>query len=95
MDETLPENAIIYIGNDKGHPPSLPFYLSQHHPIAEQYHNDSLVLVYRQSRKAGFVLRKDQAEFMQSQLPNLSFTIFHQQLTDRKEQADYYVLVKK
>lgn len=95
LDAQLPKNSVVYIGNDEGHPPSLPFYIAQNHQVAEQYNSDSLLALYRQNKPTGFVLRKEQADFLKSRQPDLIFRVFHQQFTDRTEAADYYVLIKK
>jgi 4-amino-4-deoxy-L-arabinose transferase-like glycosyltransferase len=94
MEIHLPAGSIVYIGNDEGHPPSLPFYISQHNEVGEEHDPEQLLSLYHSHKHVGMVLKKKQAEYLEERISGVKVHIFNKQLTDRKEKAAYYVIVK-
>jgi hypothetical protein len=85
------------IGRTPGErPPSLPFYLMQHFDnISELKEPEKILNAYNSSDNTAFILNKEQFEFLESSVTNLSYRNFSSFITDRKEKSDYYVLIKK
>lgn len=89
-------NASVWIANDHGHPPSLPFYLKLNFEnVAEEKNIETLVNQYRSSQPHVFILNEDQKNSFIALIPDAQYETISSLLIDRNQQAYYYVLMNK
>lgn len=96
----ISENAIpgstIVIANDKGHPPSLPFYISSHFEKIETHDDHEYLLsLLKKDEPYVLILNSGQKDFITSQWPGFKFEEIRSKLTDRDESAFYYIAINK
>jgi 4-amino-4-deoxy-L-arabinose transferase-like glycosyltransferase len=90
------DHSMILIGNEQGHPPSLPFYLGLNFSQVKQETNiDTLIRRFRSSAPYVLILNKEQKEISAKQFPEIKFKEIKSMLTDRDEKAHYYIAINK
>lgn len=96
IQENIKKDAICVIGNQTGHPPSLPFYIGQHlDTVIAEHKWDSLMYYYKRPEPCVLVLNKDQKKWFAWELENPKFEQILSKMTDRTNVAEYYILYNK
>jgi 4-amino-4-deoxy-L-arabinose transferase-like glycosyltransferase len=86
--------SIILIGNNQGHPPSLPFYLSLNFSqVNDEGNFETLIAGYKGKEPCVLILNQEQKNQALSIIPALKYTEIQSLLTDRKENANYYIVI--
>src|SRR5690606_28134663 len=95
-EQATPGSKVV-IGNNKAFPPSLPFYLYLNFKDIELTEDVGEIdrLNAAHTEKVVFILSTEQRDHLLGSQPDLEFTRFVTNFTDRKDQSAYYVLVKK
>lgn len=89
----VPESKVL-IANTQGHPPSLPFYLgSTFTDVKEETNLDSLQSRYTGGDPVVMILNSEQLHELQNRIPDLKFSEIKSMLTDRDENAHYYIAI--
>lgn len=91
----LSKETPIYIGQNYGRPPSLPFYLMQYFSIVyEETNVETLLNLYQQQTEIGLILSKEQFEALAEKSTIENVKRIESLMTDRKEKADYFLVWK-
>jgi 4-amino-4-deoxy-L-arabinose transferase-like glycosyltransferase len=94
VNENAQKNSVILIANDQGHPPSLPFYLGLNFDtILEERNPDTLLTRMKSSVPHVLILNNEQKNVMEQQYPEARFTEIRSMMTDRDENAHYYIAI--
>lgn len=88
------EKDVIYIGNSKGKPPSLPFYCEQ---VAKKVvvckDQNKLIQLYQEVKNAAFVLNEEQKKAFENNFAGIEIKQISSFYVDRKGTADYYLIL--
>lgn len=91
-----PSKTTIVIANTKGHPPSLPFYLSLFSKnITEEQDINLMLSQYQSDQDFVFILNETQKNEFQKIYPKITSKKNESYLTDRKGKANYYIVSNK
>lgn len=94
VNKNASHKSHVMIANNQGHPPSLPFYLGLNFSkIYDESNIDTLISSYKSDNPYVLILNVEQKEKVMAMIPQLKFTEFYSMLTDRKENASYYILI--
>lgn len=86
----------IVIGHAPGMQPSLPFYLSaNNNPVFVELDNTKLLQLYDSIPQGAFVLNEDQDSLLKLTHAGYVSSVITSRIIDRKEQAKYYITIKK
>jgi len=90
------KHSTVLIANQQGHPPSLPFYLSLHFSeVKEETNIDLLLEKFQSDQPCVLILNKEQRDASAAKLPEIKFREVKSMLTDRDENANYYIAINK
>jgi 4-amino-4-deoxy-L-arabinose transferase-like glycosyltransferase len=96
VTEHAADHSVVLIANDQGHPPSLPFYLSLNfQEVKEESNLDTLLSKFRSSQPYVFILNREQKDISAKKFPEVKFREIRSMLTDRDEDALYYIAINK
>jgi 4-amino-4-deoxy-L-arabinose transferase-like glycosyltransferase len=86
--------SIVAIGNDAGHPPSLPYYASRAgHKVIEELNHDSLFFRYISPKPYVLILNRSLLDHFNKYLSDVEAKEFSSFFVDRKGKAFYYVIM--
>lgn len=88
-----PETTVV-IGNNMGHPPSLPYYAGMGgNDVVEETNPENLLQLLQENESYAFILNPEQKDHLQNADDALQFEVFESFFVDRKGVASYYVLL--
>jgi 4-amino-4-deoxy-L-arabinose transferase-like glycosyltransferase len=86
--------STVLIANTTGHPPSLPFYLKLNFTSVEEETNmDDLISQYQSNAPVVLILNQEQKTESEQRIPGIKFGEVRSMLTDRDQQASYYIAI--
>ncbi len=94
--DNIKDGAPIIIAHAPGAQPSLPFYLSKNdNPIIVEFASVKVREIYDSIPAGAFILNKEQDSIFKLNYPNFKSEIITSKIIDRKDQATYYIHLKK
>lgn len=88
--------STVALGNDTGHPPSLPYYASRGgHRVIEETNNDSLFMLFINPKPYVLVLNSSQMDHFNKYISGIEAKEFSSFFVDRKGKANYFVILNK
>jgi 4-amino-4-deoxy-L-arabinose transferase-like glycosyltransferase len=96
VNKNAVDQSLVLIANKQGHPPSLPFYLSLNFSqVQEESNLDILLNTFQSKVPCVLILNKEQRDFSAKKFPDANFKEVRSMLTDRDENAHYYIAINK
>lgn len=90
------KNSKVYIANNHGHPPSLPFYLKiNFNDVNEEYNMDILQAEFEKSSPCIIILNLDQKQQFIQKFKEAEYEEISSILIDRNQKASYYIFMNK
>ncbi len=95
LSEYAKAESQILIGNTRGHPPSLPFYLRNFNQIKEEKDLDVLKAAYESNVPSVLILNNYLKRELEALVPGIDVEVISANYVDRAEKASYFIILNQ